>query len=131
MGKIRNMSHAKISQFLGNTYSRRKMPAWFGCSATAVTATDSAIYRLRLPSDTEWLRGASEVSGSGVAKEWTASSVDANGYGLDNGLDGLWPSLYVVNGTAEARGVAGSLNGTTPMVSIRDPFLGARIRCSL
>jgi hypothetical protein len=106
-------------------------PAWFGCSATAVTATDSAIYRLRLPSDTEWLTGASEVSGSGVAKEWTASSVDANGYGLDNGLDGLWPSLYVVNGTAEARGVAGSLNGTTPMVSIRDPFLGARIRCSL
>ena len=106
-------------------------PAWFGCGATTLTGTGPATYRLRLPSDSEWLSGTSGASGLSVAKEWTASSVAANGYGLDNGLDGLWPSLYLVNGTADPKGVTGSLNGTTPIVTTRDPFLGARIRCSL
>jgi hypothetical protein len=110
----------------GSTALETALPgtALFSCLATKA----GGLYPLRLPSGSEWLK-ATGLEGLGFP-EWTASRVKADGSGLDNGLDGLWPSLQLNNDSSSATGVVGTLSGGSP--ALEAYLLGtARVRCAL
>lgn len=106
--------------------------AWFGCSGTTVSVTGGHQYRLRLPSDLEWLR-ATGLQGLDETKfEWTASLVNNTGKGLDNGLDGYWAGFTIPNPSGTIQGVIGKVsNSLTPSLDVYPPNSGARVRCVL
>jgi hypothetical protein len=105
--------------------------AWFGCSGTTVTVTGSHKYRLRLPSDLEWLR-ASDLQGLDETRfEWTASLVNNTGKGLDNGIDGYWAGFTLPNSSGAPQGVIGKVsNSLFPSLDVYAPSSGARARCA-
>lgn len=106
--------------------------AWFGCSGTTVSVAGGHQYRLRLPSDLEWLR-ATGLQGLDETKfEWTASLVNNLGRGLDNGIDGNWVGFTIPNQSGAIQGVIGRVsNSLSPSLDIFPPNSGARARCAL
>jgi hypothetical protein len=106
--------------------------AWFGCSGTTVSITGGHQYRLRLPSDLEWLR-ATGLQGLDETKfEWTASLVNNLGRGLDNGVDGNWVGFTIANPSGATQGIIGKVsNSLSPSLDVYPPNSGARARCVL